>query len=152
MAMVGMATMNGASRRSDRPEAMSVPHVDVGGSTLAPRMAAPPSATTATAMPSSEMEAMAGNTLGRISRNRILRLPPPWARAAVTKSRLDQLMVDALVMRARIGMLTSPRAMVTTSVDGMWKPDSLLGSPFNTATSDSTSTRAGMANKMSNRP
>jgi hypothetical protein len=55
MAATGTHTMNGASRRSDWPVAIMVPQVAVGGSTLAPRMARPPSATMAMAMPSRAM-------------------------------------------------------------------------------------------------
>ena len=64
-------------------------------------------------MPSSAIENMAGRMFG--STSRIIMRPcfAPWARAASTNSRSDQLRVDARAMRASTGMATIASARVT---------------------------------------
>jgi hypothetical protein len=67
----------------------------------------------------------------------------PDTSAAFTKSRSDQDRVLARVMRARIGTLTMPSTRVmTTTLRRYDVSSSVLAS---TVTSDSASTRAGMA-------
>ena len=74
---------------------MMLPHDGVGGFTPTPRMLSVPSATIATATPSSAIDIIAGSTLGSTSRIMMRSGLAPWARAASTNSRCDQLSDDA---------------------------------------------------------
>ena len=104
--------MCGARLMYWRPIAIMLPHVGVSGSTLAPRMLSVPSATIATAMPSSAIEYIAGSTLGRTSRKMMRRCFAPCAFAASTNSRSDHDSVLARVMRPSTGIDTIPRARI----------------------------------------
>ena len=98
-----------------RPSAIMLPHVGVLASTLAPRMASVPSATIATAMPSSAIEYIAGSTFGSTSRKMMRRFFAPWAFAASTNSRCDHESVLARVIRPSTGIDTMPIAMMSAS-------------------------------------
>ena len=104
----GSNTMCGARWSLMRPMAIMLPHVGVSVSTLAPRIASVPSATIATAMPSSAIDDIAGSTLGSTSRVMMRRCFAPWARAASTNSRSDHDSVLARVMRPSTGIDTKP--------------------------------------------
>src|SRR6185503_8594449 len=64
----GMKMMCGDSASLPRSPAMMLPHDGVGARTPTPRMLSVPSATMATAIPSSAIDIIAGSTLGSTSR------------------------------------------------------------------------------------
>ena len=144
--------MNGASLSELRPPLMIVPHVAVGGSTLAPSRARPPSVTIATPMPSRAIEISAGRTFGNTSRNSTRQSLAPCAREAITNSRCDHVSVLARAMRATIGIDTMPRAMMRITTGESLNPLSSTGSPFRTATRARARTSWGIASMMSNSP
>ena len=99
-----------------------LPHDGVGGRTPTPRIASAPSATIATAMPSSAIENIAGSTFGSTSRTMMRPFFAPWARAASTNSRCDQLSALARVIRPSSGIVTMPIAMISMTSGGMPPP------------------------------
>src|SRR5450759_1215663 len=114
----GSNVMCGDVNSSPRSTAMMLPHDGVGGFTPTPRIASVPSATMAMAMPSSAMENNAGATFGRSSRIMTRPFLAPWARAARTNSRWDQLSALARAMRPTSGIDTTPIAMMRIKTSG----------------------------------
>ena len=120
-------------------------------------MARLPSATTATATPRSAIDSIAGRTLGSTSFHMIRNGFAPWARAASTNSRCDQLSALARVMRARSGIDTTPMARMTMTF-GSWKkplwtlPPVTLCWPLRKAASESASRIAGIDSSTLNTP
>ena len=74
-----------------------------------------PSATMATAMPSSAIDSIAGSTFGSTSRQMMRRFFAPCARAASTNSRSDHDNVLARVIRPSTGIDTIPSAMISAT-------------------------------------
>ena len=150
MHSAGSNTTCGARCNAVRPMAIMLPHVGVSVSTLAPRMASVPSATIATAMPSSAIDNIAGNTLGSTSRQMMRRCFAPCARAARTNSRSDHDSVLARVMRPSTGIDTNPSARINAT-SGSSPPPFVPGCVRRMVTSASARITAGMARNTSSR-
>ena len=139
--------MCGDSLIFPRSSPMMLPHDGVGGFTPTPRMLSVPSATIAIAIASSAIDIIAGITLGSTSRIMMRRGFAPWARAASTNSRWDQVSAEARVMRPRSGIDTIPMARIRSSFGSTFVPPLplALDAPWRKATRASASTTAGMA-------
>ncbi len=96
----------------------------------------------ATPMPSRAIDAMAGSTLGSTSRSMMRLCLAPSTSAARTNSRSDHAIVDARVMRAMSGTLTSAMAAISTVI--VLALEVFSSALAKTATIDSTSTSAGI--------
>ena len=99
-----------------------LPHDGVGARTPTPRMRSVPSATMATAMPSSAIDNIAGSTFGSTSRTMMRPFFAPCARAASTNSRCDQLSALAREIRPSSGIETMPMARMSATSGGMPPP------------------------------